>query len=148
MSKFTEIGTDTQELFDKVLENTNIPDYITFKLLQSEKEKNPMKILKANDIISHLTLVEIIVVVNESLLDLLGEPIVEVLFDELIAGVHFNTELDKLTIEKPDFVSYTTIMKKYGDKLTNAKATVVALLQQKEDEAREAKQAKMDKKKK
>ena len=117
MSKYADVSADTQELFDKVLSNTNIPDYVSFKLLQSETEKNPMKILKSNPLVEHLTKVEVVIIVNESLLDELGEENTEILYDELIAGVFFDNEKNKLIIEKPDFSSYKSIMKKYGTKI-------------------------------
>lgn len=148
MSKYADVSADTQELFTKVLESTSIPDYISFKLLQSETEKNPMKILKSNPLVEHLTKVEVVIIVNESLLDELGEENSEILYDELIAGVFFDNEKNKLIIEKPDFSSYKSIMKKYGTKINDVKELVQSLIQQKEDAAKEAKQAKLDKKKK
>lgn len=148
MSKYADVSADTQELFNKVLESTSIPDYVLFKLLHSETEKNPMKILKSNPLVEHLTKVEVVIIVNESLLDELGEENSEILYDELIAGVFFDNEKNKLVIEKPDFSSYKSIMKKYGTKINDVKELVQALLQQKEDTAKEAKQAKLDKKNK
>jgi hypothetical protein len=90
MAKYADVSPDTQQLFDKVLESTSIPDYVSFKLLQSETEKNPMKILKANPLVEHLTKFEVVIIVNESFLDDLGEENTEILYDELIAGVFFD----------------------------------------------------------
>ena len=148
MAKYADVSPDTQQLFDKVLESTSIPDYVSFKLLQSETEKNPMKILKANPLVEHLTKFEVVIIVNESFLDDLGEENTEILYDELIAGVFFDNEKNKLIIEKPDFSSYKSIMRKYGTKINDVKEAVQLIIQQKEDAAKEAKQAKLDKKNK
>jgi hypothetical protein len=150
MAKYTEVSDDTMELFEKVLNSTTInQDMIRIKILNCETEKTPMKIMKANDLVSFLAkdATDIIVIVNENLLDLLQENNTEILLDELLSGIGYDSEKDKILFIKPTFNSYPEVMKKYGNLLLNAKETVRLLLQQKEDEAREAKQAKLEAKK-
>jgi hypothetical protein len=153
MTKFSEVSEDTQFLFDNVLANISIQDYIQFKVLNCVNEKTPVKIVKPNDITNYISngAIDLIVIVNETLLDELrtnGDEIVQILFDEVLCQVHFDTEKDKLNLIKPDFITFTGMISKYKDKLSVAKETVRLLMQQKDDIAKEAKETKLANKKK
>lgn len=149
MSKYTEVSQDVQELFDKVLESTSIPEWIQFKVLNNLTAKFPIKVFKANEITNYLTKVEIVVLVNEEFLDILDEEAKTILIEEELAKVLYDSEKDKIVILNPDYITFKSIQNKYSDKLVRAKELVDSVIRQKEEDEKERKrQLKENKKKK
>lgn len=149
MSKYTEVSQDVQELFNKVLESTSIPEWIQFKVLNNLTAKFPIKVFKANEITNYLTKVEIVVLVNEEFLDILDEEAKTILIEEELAKVLYDSEKDKIVILNPDYITFKSIQNKYSDKLVRAKELVDSVIRQKEEDEKERKrQLKENKKKK
>ncbi len=134
------------ELFDKVKESTSIPHWVEFELLINNKLKDVYKIVKLNDLIGALTEgMNFVVVVNEEIIEQLPVELQEILLVESLAGV-FISESDAISLEKPNFSTFTGVLQKYGhDKIIMMKESVKSLydaVKQKEDEEKAQKKAK------
>jgi hypothetical protein len=149
MSKYTDVSKDYQDKFDNLVLGTSIPEWIKFKVLNCLSAKYPVKLFKANEITNYLTNVEIVVIINEEFLDKLGDDkAVNILFEEELVKVMYDSEKDKINILNPDYVTFKSMQNKYGEELTRAKELVDALIRQQEEEEKERKQQLKESKKK
>ena len=115
MAKIEKASQDMEDLFDKVKDTTTIKDWLKFEVLCNNKQKELYKIVKTNDIVEILTDgVNFAVVFNEEVLDQLPADMQEMAISECLAGVAVS-ESDAVSLVKPDFNTYTGVLKKYGD---------------------------------
>jgi len=115
MAKIEKASDDVVALFDSVRNKTSIPQWIIFEILCNDKQKELYKIVKANDIIEVLTEgVNFVVVFNEEILEGLPFDMQETAIDECLAGVCVSNS-DAVSLEKPNFNTYTGVLQKYGD---------------------------------
>lgn len=116
MAKYEEPSQEVVELFNKVRKKTSIPVWVIFRVLCNNKQKgDPVKLFKANDLVQALTEgVNFAVVVNEDIFNQLPDNMKELAFDEVLAGVVVS-ETDTISLEKPDFMTYSGVLAKYGD---------------------------------
>ena len=156
MAKFLKASDDVKLLFEEVLEQTSIPQWVEIEVLCNNKQKNdPCKLFKANDLLETLTDkdggggVNFVVVINEEIFDQLPEDMQKVAIDECLAGVGVSDK-DVLTLEKPNFNTHTGVLAKYGDtsiiKLHESIKSLYDKKKQEEDEAKAQKKAKKSKK--
>jgi len=152
MAKFEEASEDVVKLFDEVRDNTNIPQWVEFKVLGNSKQKNDVcKIIKSNDLVQVLSEgINFAVVINEDIFNELPEDLQKMAIDECLAGVQIS-ETDTVSLEKPDFCTYTGVQKKYGDTpvvvLHESIKTLYDAQKQREDEAKAATKGKRGRKK-
>jgi len=150
MAKIEKASEDVVGLFEGVREKTSIPQWIQFEVFSNEKQKELYKINKTNDVTEVLTEgVNFTVVFNEEILDGLPDDMKEMAIVECLTGVCVS-ESDVVSLEKPDFVTHTGVMKKYGDdSVIRFKESVKSLFdvkKQKEDEEKAMTKGKRGKK--
>jgi len=137
MSTYTNISDETQKVFNRVLSETGIPKFVTFKLLGNHKQKTVGKISKANDIVTHLTDIDIIIILNDVIFDGLEEKYQEMLLEELLAQVYFDIDKDNLKLIKPDISTFSLLLTKYGIDFYMSVREVVSSLYNKLDSEEE-----------
>lgn len=116
MSKFVEVFEETQQLFNEVLNSTSIPEWVTFKLLSDNNQSELYQVKKLSELFEILTDgISIVIIINESVFDMLDETQKKIVFEEALCGVNVNFQTDKLSIEKFDFTTYSSMLNKYGD---------------------------------
>ena len=116
MAKFVKASEDVEKLFDKVIDETTIPQWLKFEVFSNKKQKELYKIMKMNEIVEILTEgVNFAVVFNEEILEQLPQNMQEMAMHECLAGVSVS-ETDTVSLEKPDFNTYTGVLNRYGDK--------------------------------
>jgi len=140
MAKFEKGSEDLIELFDKVREKTTIPNWVTFEVLSSGKQKQLYKIVKMSDLVETITDgLNFAVVFNEEILDELPEDMKEIAINECLAGVTIS-ESQLASLEKPNFSTHTGILQRYGhDPIITLHESIKSLYdakKQKEDEAK------------
>lgn len=137
MRKLEEASEDVVKIFEEVLDGTTIPQWVEFKVLCNNKQKNEVcKLNKANEVIEVLTDgIAFIITINESIFDMLPDDLQRMEIDKCLAGVEVS-ETDTLSKSKPDFFAHSGVIKKYGyDKLVVLKESIESLyIKQKEDE--------------
>jgi len=151
MADFTEIKKereDIQSIFDNALSDTSIPTFVRFRLLGNNKLKQLYKIQKLSDL--YVTLSEglnFAVVINEEIFDQLTDDMQVLMFEEVLNGVFVDMEHEKITLEQPDFSTYSGLLAKHGaDNLIRYKESVKSLIEAKLQKEKDEKQAKLDSK--
>ena len=151
MAKYVEASPEVEKLFDEVRDKTSIPQWVEFKVLCNNKQKDePVKIFKANDLVQVLSKgVNFAIIVNEEIFQDLPDDMKELAFDEVLGGVTVS-DSDAVSNEKPDFVTRRGVVAKYGgDAVIRYKESVKSLYdvqKQKEDEEKAAKKGKRGRK--
>ena len=150
MAKFEVASDDVEKLFEQVRDNTSIQNWVEFKVLCNNKQKEVCKIVKSNELVELLTEgINFVVVINEEIFRGLPDDMRRIVIDECLAGV-FVSETDTVSIEKPDFNTYTGVLAKYGDsmiiKLHESIKSLYDAKKQKDDEAKAITKTKKSKK--
>jgi hypothetical protein len=132
--KYEEPFEDTKDLFKKFIELSGLDKYINIVILNSPKMKEIFKIAKASEILKYRAGDDVNIFINEGILDQLSEEQREMIVQESLAGLHWNDEKEKLEISKPDVVTHSGVISKFGfDKYSVLHETIKLLYAQQED---------------
>lgn len=159
MSKITKISEDYQELFDKVLTKTSLGFYgLDFKLGCYVKSPIGIKIIKSNPVVEFILNEEmkspdrdrsgiISVFIYETAFDKLTEVQKELIIENTLSMIEYDTEKDKITIKNGFGVS-EGMWVKHGDNIVNALFALEHSIRQIDEEEKEAKKLKAEEKNK
>ena len=146
MGKFSEISDEFKSMFEEEVELTTIPNWVRFTLATNNKMKDLYQTRKFDELIEMLTQYDIAVVINEDIFFQLDVEQQRIVIKEILHGVVIDVENDKITLEKPNFTTYSGLLTKIGsEKMISLKESVESLFRSKaeqEDEAKKAKKAK------
>lgn len=135
MPNYREPYEDHQRMFDEALERTDLKRVVDVKILANDKLKEMGKVRKANNIVNYLNNYDVIIEFNEYVFEQLEEHQQQIIVDELIAPIHFDTDKNKVIINKPDIQTFSGIINKYGFEVySNVNNVVKEALTQKEDD--------------
>jgi len=152
MAKFQDASPEVEKLFDEVRDKTSITQWIQFKVLCNNKQKKePIKLVKSNELVETLSDgINFAVVINEDIFGALPVEMQKLAVDEILAGVAVS-DTDSVSLEKPDFNTYTGVLSKYGDseviKLKESVKSLYDVQKQKEDQEKAEKKGKRGRKK-
>jgi hypothetical protein len=133
-SPFYEASEDVVELFKKVLDLKSLPFDVKLKFAGNTKQKTFMKVTKIPDQYAWLLDADVLVSINEDFFYKLDEPAQKILIEEEIDKIYVNMDTGKLKMMKPDFVSFSGLIDKYGaEEVMRAKGLETLTNQQKED---------------
>jgi len=115
MAKLDDASKDVVKLVEKVWVARGIPQFVQVMVFCDNKQKNdPCKLVKSNDLIDKYSEgIDFTVVINEKIFNALPEDMREMKIDECLAGAYVN-ENDVTSIIKPDFMTHTGVLQKYG----------------------------------
>jgi hypothetical protein len=120
-SKFSEIGDDTKKFFNDLMKSMNTSYSLKYVLLNNSKLKNAVKVMKVSEIYQHISNAEIIVLFNENIFDVLDDTAKSILLKQEIDRIHVDLDSGKIKLIKPDVITFSGIIKKYGlDKVARA----------------------------
>jgi hypothetical protein len=116
MSKeqFHELSDYIVEYFNNLEKKLSIPVDIKYVYQADDKQKTLIKIIKVNDRYSNLLGADLLVSFNEDYFDAFDDESKSILVDQELALIEFNLEKGILKIGKPDLVTSSGIIKKYG----------------------------------
>ena len=139
MAKYEEPFEDTQDLYNEVIQAAGLNQFINITVLVNNKAKDLFKVNKANELLKYRTGDDIIIVLNEKIFEQLTPEQRRIVVEESLAGIHYDTENDKLVITKADVVTFSGILSKYSFDIWNVLQESVKTLynaeKQMEDEA-------------
>lgn len=140
MAKFDDVFEDTQALFDTHLKQIDNLNEVNIKILANNRLKQIGKVVKANDLLKHMTDEDIVILINERIFEQLEVEQKKMTVEELVAEIYFDAEADKVKIVKPDINTFSLLLSKYGyDKYERLKLSINALMaQEAEEEIQEA----------
>ena len=134
MAKFEEVFPDTQSLFNRIIDSADLQRFVNIKILSNDKLKEVGKVVKANDLVRHMTNEDLIIIINERIFEQLDEAQQIMQAEELIASIHYDNENDKLVITKPDIVTYSGLVSKYSwEDYIRLRESIKALFSQAEE---------------
>ena len=114
MAKYEEPFDDVQAIFDKIIENADLERFVTIKVLCDDKQKTIGKVMKANELVKHFGGVDIVVSINQKIFEQLEPELQKLQAEELLAGISWDMEKDKLVVSKGDITTYSGLLRKYG----------------------------------
>ena len=137
MAKYEQPYEDTTDLYDKIIEKSGLKNYINITVLNNSKAKEIFKVNKANELLKYRTNDDVIIVINENAMDKLTPEQKEMVVVESLASIHYNVDKDRLEISKPDVVTFSGILSKYGFENWNNLRETINLLFQSEKQTQE-----------
>jgi hypothetical protein len=141
MSKYNEVFEDTQQLFDNFVDTIDNLREVNIKILASNRLKEIGKVVKANDLLKHMTDEDIIILLNEEIFEQLPDDQKAMVIEELIAQIYFDAEKGKVVLVKPDVHTFSLLLRKYGyDSYERLHLSIRALFSQKDEQAAENEQ--------
>jgi hypothetical protein len=131
MAKFEEVFQDTQALFNNFMGQIENLSGVNIKILAQNRLKEIGKVVKANDLVKHMTNEDIIILLNEQIFEQLDGEQKLMVVEELIARIYFDAEKEKLSIVSPDVNTFSLLLRKYGyDKYEVLHESIKALFSQ------------------
>ncbi len=147
MGKFSEVSDDFKQMFDEEVELTTIPNWVRFTLAANNKMKDLYQVRKFDELIEMLTQYDIAVVINEDILFQLDDEQQRIVIKEILHSVVVNMENDKITIEKPNFTTFSGLLAKIGsEKMISLKESIDSLFRAKTEQEDQEKKSKKFKK--
>ena len=121
--RYDDLSEDIIDNFKSIVDSKSFPADIKFRYLSDSKMKCVVKIEKLSDKNQFLMENDILVLFNEELYDSMvsDEEMVKILIEQEIDKIAFNPNNGKIKINKPNFVTFTPLVEKYGvDKVMRA----------------------------
>ena len=113
MSKYTEVNETNEIIFADQVVAVDLERVVNVKVLADNRQKDIFKIIKANPIVKHMTNEDVIIIINEIIFDDLEIGQKRLVADEAVTYIGYDFEKDKLTISKPDLITFQGIIRKY-----------------------------------
>ncbi len=114
MAKYEEPFEETIDLYNQLIEQAGLSNFVNITILTNNKAKEIFKVNKANELLKYRTGDDIIIVLNEKIFDQLTDEQRVIVAEESLASIHFDGEKDKIVISKPDVVTFSGILAKYS----------------------------------
>lgn len=114
MAKFEEPFEDVKAVFDRVITNADLDRVVTIRVLCDDTQKTIGKVVRANEIVKHLAAIDIIVVINQRIFEQLTPEQQKMQAEELLAGISWDYDKDKLIISKGDINTFSGLLRNYG----------------------------------
>jgi hypothetical protein len=132
MAKCEAPYDDTLDLYNQLIEKAGLANYLNITILADNKQKKIFTVKKCSDTEKFKTGDDINIIINQNLLDQLQPDQIQVVMEESLAGIHYNTEKDKLELTSPDVITYSGVLTKYGFEKWNVIRESIITLQQAE----------------
>lgn len=113
MAAYNEPHQETTNLYNQAIDTADLARYINITIVVNDRAKEIFKVVKANDLLKFRTQDDVLIVINEKILDRLTPEQRVVVVEESLASISYDTEADKLMINKPDVVTFSGVLQKY-----------------------------------
>ncbi len=112
--EYTLTAKDVNDYFSNIFDTkTSLGNYVNITLLTDNKQKKLYKLKKLDPISVFLGKTDVVITVNELLFDLLDDKQLDLLTEEILASISFDTEKDVIKNDPPDVSTYSGILNKY-----------------------------------
>ena len=141
---------DTQKLINRIMEENGLINWINVIALSVPKQKQLVKVSKANATIEYISKQDnsVVIYVYEEAFDRLNDISKELVMRDAINQIVYDGDKDKIVIVSPEICVTLGGRAKYGDDLLNAYEAGILAIQQIEDEKKQEKEEKGNKRKK
>jgi len=128
MAKYSEVSEENANIFAEMVAEADLERLINVKILADNRQKEIGKVIKANALIQHMTNEDVIIIINEDIFDRLEDNHKRLIADQLVTWIGYDRENDKLFICKPDVVTFSGILRKYGFEIYSQVNELIRLL--------------------
>ena len=150
MSKIFKTSNDIVELIENQFAETGLEPYgINLKILSTVKSKELMTVAKESAKTEFLSKSKdlITITVYEALFDRLDDEAKNMLSEMHLSGISYDSEKDKITVDKNPVNLILNMRRKYGDDILNKVELVYMVMQEMIEEEKERKRAEKEAKK-
>ena len=135
MAKYEQVFEDTQAIFSQKILDAGLDRYMTVIILATNQSKKIYNIQKANEITSFRTGDDVYIFVNDLIFEQLTPEQQNIIAEEAVGEISFDTEKDKILITKANFAANEKIIDKYTyDVLKVVRESVKSLYQKRKEE--------------
>ena len=132
--RFDNASDDIKEKFLDVYKQKTFQFDIGFKFIDDAKLKKVIEIKKIPDLYSFILEKEVLVLINEETFNKLDEDSQNILIEQEIDKISLNIETGKITMNKPDIVTFSPLISKHGiDKVAKANQVEDLTVEQQEE---------------
>jgi hypothetical protein len=115
MAKYEDVYEDVEKMFVESFANSGLERFVKVKMLAvGPSQKDIIKPAKASDIVRYLNDIDVFMFVNETVFDQLEEVSQRILIEEAIARIQYDSDKDKLSINKGDIHTPSLLLRKHG----------------------------------
>lgn len=132
MAKYEAPYDDTLDLYNQLIDRAGLTNYLNITILADNKQKKIFIVKKCTELEKFKTGDDVNIIINQTLLDQLQPDQIQIVMEESLAGIHYNTEKDKLEMTNPDVITYSGVLAKYGFEKWNVMRESIITLQQAE----------------
>ncbi len=148
MANFDVISDEILKQFNNVLDTrTSLPQHVEFDLICDLKMKIAYKVTKASDLMKYKTDKDVFLFINEEIYDQLTPDQQDLLLEEALMSVVYDSEKDKINILKPDLQTFSGIIAKYPTEYIQLFETLKSISEKRREDEEKAKADKAGKKK-
>lgn len=112
--QFYPITKEVKDSFMKIYNEKSFPFNLGMEFICNIKQKQLIKISKIQPHFQFLLDSELLISVNEEIYDLFDEESINILFEQEIDKIHVNIDNGKIKMVKPDLITFSPIVSKYG----------------------------------
>lgn len=115
MSKYQELTNDAiVEVFNEIMETKYFPETIKFQFTGVTKGKKLIELKRIPENLTTIINKDFQVIVNEEIFDKMDEASINIMFEQEIERISFNSKTAKLTLSTPKIKVFPGIVNKYG----------------------------------
>ena len=120
-SKFHELDQEIINTFKSIWNESKQVEGMNFTFIANKKAKELITVKKLPEQYAFLLDSDLIVTINENLFNMYDEESIRILFEQEVSKVSVNLDSGKISINKPDVITSSAIISKYGsDKVFRA----------------------------
>lgn len=150
MSKIFKTSEDIVEIINNQFEETGLESYgFNIKVMSTTKSKDILSVAKESAKTEYLTNSRdlITIIVYENAFDRLPDDAKNMLTEMYLSGISFDSEKDKITVDKNPINLILNMRRKYGDEILNHIELAQHIMTEIIEEEKEQKQAEREAKK-
>jgi len=114
MAKWGKPTEETINIINEILSKTNLEQFVKVKvIINDEQSKDVIKLKKLSPDIKFALGNDLLLIINENIFEQLPTPQQFMVIEEILSGVHYNNEFDRLEITSQDVKTYSGFLRKY-----------------------------------
>lgn len=113
-NRYTETSEDVKEKFLEIYRKQEVFSGVRFCFACDVKQKKLITLSKITDKYKFFMESDIMVIINEALYEKFQDLDIKVLFEQEISTITFKGDEGKISFTKPDVVTFSGILQKYG----------------------------------
>jgi hypothetical protein len=141
--KIEKVSEDVLAVFETAFQRTGLEQYIEIDFLSKKMKNEIYKVYKTNEYTKYKTNSDCVIYVDEEIFSQLSLDQQNIIADEALCGLSFDSEKDIFNIIKPNISTFSGVLKKYSSiEVLNLKESINLALESREQAEKERKERK------